>query len=165
MGATEGWLTVTSTVKSLPGQPKAEVRLTVYSTVPDPTIAVNTSAIVVAQPPGQLPFPTIEPAVTAELHVKSLPEGTELKGILVGEPLQRVKVGVVVPTGIAPTVSVAVKALPVQPPPVDVGIIVYNTVPVVVPLLFNVCDMVVPQADVQALAPVILPEEGVTVHV
>ena len=79
-----------------------------YSTMPCKLVAlVNTSAIVVPQPPGQSWLPITVPKITDEVQVKSVPATVEFNGTLVGSPLQ-ITILVALPTGVAPIVSVMV---------------------------------------------------------
>ena len=56
------------------------------------------------------------------------------------------------------TVTSTVNVFPVHP--LAVGVTVYRTTPLVVPVLINVCAMVVPHAEAQLLKPVMVPPEG-----
>ena len=163
-GAAGAAPTVTSTVNGTPEQPLAEVGVTVYSTTPCTLpVLVSTSAIAAPQPPGQSLFPITPPTITAEVHVNCVPATVEFNGTFVGSPLQ-ITMFVADPTGVAPTVSVSVNALPAQPA-ADVGMIVYTTVSSVLPVLVNVSDMVEPQFELQFVYPETFADEPLAVHV
>jgi hypothetical protein len=98
--------------------------------------------------------PVMPPVIIPMVQIKLL--GIEaVKLILAPAPLQIVAVLAVVTTGAGLTVTVIVYAAPAQEPAVEVGVIIYCTVPAV-PLLglFNVWLIVAPEP---ALAPVMLP--------
>lgn len=163
-GAAGAAPTVTSTINGVPEQPLADVGVTVYSTTPCTfPVLVSTSAIAVPQPPGQSLFPITPPTITAEVQVNSVPATVELNGTFDGSPLHITMLDAE-PTGVAPTVSVSVNALPAQPA-AEVGMIVYTTVSSMLPVLVNVSDIVEPQLVLQLVYPDTLAEEPLAVHV
>jgi hypothetical protein len=125
-GAAGAAPTVTSTTNGAPTHPAGEVGVTVYSTTPCtlPKL-VNTSAMVVPQLEEQLPLPITPPTITAEVHVKLLPDMFEFKGTLLGSPLH-ITMLAAEPTGPALTVTVcvAVAVLPLLSVTVHVTVVV-----------------------------------------
>lgn len=65
---------------------------------------------------------------------------------------------VIVQGGNGLTVTSTVKGIPAHP--LAVGVIVYLTMPAVVPVLVSVCAIIVPHAEEQLLKPVIVPPVG-----
>ena len=87
-----------------------------------------------------------------------VPVTFELNATLLAASLQIV-CGEAEPTGLGLTVTSTVKVEPMQP--AALGVTVYLTTPAVVPVLVNVCAIEVPQEEVQAACPVIVPPVGV----
>ena len=103
--------------------------------------------------------PVILPVIVPTVQVNVLGV-LAVKAMLVAVPLQIVAVLAVVTTGVGLTVTVIVYGDPGQSvEAVDVGVIMYSTVPAVVLLgLFNVCAIVDPLPGVApVMPPVIFP--------
>ena len=91
------------------------------------------------------------------VQVNVVPLTVEFKATLVVAPLQIV-CEEADPIGVGLTAISIVNAAPAQP--LAVGVTVKRTTPAVVPVLINVCAMVVPQAEEQSAKPVIVPPDG-----
>ena len=78
--------------------------------------------MLVPHPPGQSIFPVAEPLNNTCVQVRSVDGTVEDKAMFNAEPLQIVVAPVAFAVGVAPTVSVTVKAFPVHPN-ADVGMI------------------------------------------
>jgi hypothetical protein len=153
--------TVTVMANAVPvHEPVFEMGVTIYCTVPaELSEFVNTSLIDVPEPGFA---PVIFPVIVPTVHEKLL--GTlAVKLTFTANPLQTDAEAAVVTAGNGVTVTVIVKADPTHEPSVDVGVILYCTVPFAVWLvLFNMSLIVVPEP---AVAPVIPPVMVPTVHV
>ena len=94
------------------------------------------------------------------VQVNVVPLTVEFNATLVVAPLQIVcEAGVADPIGVGFTVTSTANVGPAQP--LAIGVTVYRTTPAVVPVLINVCAMIVPQAEEQSAKPVIVPPDGV----
>jgi hypothetical protein len=156
-------LTVISTFNGGPVHPFA-VAVTVYLTTPAVVpVLVNACAMIFPHAAEQLLNPVIVPpdgiVKIAAVQVNVVP-ATLLVNVIDGAfPEQTVwDTGVAVTAGRGFTDISTVTGVPGHP--LADGVTVYLTTPAVVPELFNICAILVPQAELQLLKPVIVPPEG-----
>ena len=116
--------------------------------------------IVVPQAAAQGVAPVIPPVITPTIQVNVLGPVLDTKPILMVPPLQIVAVfGVDTILGSGFTVTVILNGAPTQPPGLDVGVMIYCTVPAVTLLGFiKFCVMAEPpDADAPVMPPVTVP--------
>ena len=138
--------------------------MTVYLTTPAVVpVLVNVCSIEEPQLERQLPNPFIVPPVggvwIAAVQVNVVPVTLLDKAMEDEDPEQIVcEDGVAIAAGTGLTVISTVIVEPLHP--LALGVTVYLTTPAAVPVLVNVCDMELPQAEGQLLKPFIVPPVG-----
>jgi hypothetical protein len=150
--------TVTTILYGAPAQfPVTDVGVTIYSTVPAFALLGLVSTWLMFEPDPEL-APLILPVIEPILHVKVLGV-LEVSAMFVFVPLQIAFEEEFVTTGVGFTVTVILYGTPGHEPVVDVGVMMYSTIPAVeLPGLVNTWLISDPEpAEAPVMPPVTFP--------